>query len=292
MLLHDGEHHFRPGAEARPEFDPPPFDPFPPPPPEERIVPLTGVPDLDLQAFERFFRSRRAPTEEEPRRATEEDLLDFGLLGDSGGERAPTLYGILGFGRTPQIHPRTTSFLIRCAAYAGEDRGTEVILAGVADGRLDEQVRRALGWFRSLGWREKYEGLLREDLPRLPPEALREALANAVAHRDYGIGGSAILLDVFADRAEITSPGTLADHRTVDSVRAGGATRARNPKIAHLLVAAGLMERRGRGWPLMRDAMREFNGTEPDLFNYLDGGYFRVTLRFHGPDPRPAADRD
>lgn len=52
------------------------------------------------------------------------------------------------------------------------------------------------------------------------------------------------------------------------------------------------MERRGRGWPLMRDAMQEFNGTEPDLFNYLDGDYFRVTLRFHGPDPRPAADRD
>lgn len=189
MLLPDGEHHFRAGAEARPEFDRPPFEPFPLPPPEERIVPLTSVRDLDLQAFERFFRSRRAPTEEEPRRATEEDLLDFGLLADSGGERSPTLYGILGFGRTPQIHPRTTSFLIRCAAYAGEDRGREVILAGVADGRLDEQVPRALGWFRSLGWREKYEGLLREDLPRLPPKALREALANAVAHRTTGSAG-------------------------------------------------------------------------------------------------------
>lgn len=291
-MLHEGEHRLGAGAEARPEFDRPPFDPFPPPPPEERIVPLTSVHDLDLQAFERFFRSRRGPTGGEPRRATEEDLRDFGLLGDFGGERAPTLYGILGFGRTPQIHPRTTSFLIRCAAYAGEDRGTEVILAGVADGRLDEQVRRALGWFRSLGWREKYEGLLREDLPRLPPEALREALANAVAHRDYGIGGSAILLEVFADRAEITSPGTLADHRTVESVRAGSAPRARNRKIANLLVEAGLMERRGRGWPLMRDAMREFNGTEFDLLNDLDGGYFRVTLRFHGSDPRPDADRD
>ncbi len=290
-MRHEGEHRLGAGAEARPEFDRPPFDAYPPPPPEERIVPLTSVHDLDLQAFERFFRSRCVPTEGEPRRATEEDLRDFGLLGDSGGERGPTLYG-MGFGRTPQIHPRTTSFLIRCAAYAGEDRGTEVILAGVADGRLDEQVRRALGWFRSLGWREKYEGLLREDLPRLPPEALREALANAVAHRDYGIGGSAILLDVFADRAEITSPGTLTDHRTVEAGRAGGAPRARNRKIANLLVEAGLMERRGRGWPLMRDAMREFNGTEPHLSNYHDGGYFRVTLRFHEPEPRPDTDRD
>ena len=59
MLPHDGEHHFRPGAEARPDFDPPPFDPFPPPPPEERIVPLTSVRDLDLQAFERFLAADR-----------------------------------------------------------------------------------------------------------------------------------------------------------------------------------------------------------------------------------------
>ena len=61
-------------------------------------------------------------------------------------------------------------------------------------------VERALGWARSLGRFERYEGLEREDIPLLPPTALREALVNAVVHRDYAISGSKVLLEVFHDR--------------------------------------------------------------------------------------------
>lgn len=271
MHSSERERHFRDGADANWEFDRPRFRSFRPWFTEERIVPLTSVSDLDLQVFGRFLRRRRI---------TEEDLLDFGLLREVAGERLPTLYGILGFGRTPQAHPHTTSFLIRCAAYAGEDRGATVVCAGAADDRLDEQVRRAVGWFRSLVWPGR-RGPLRENPPWLPPEALREALVNAVAHRDYAIRGSAILLDVFSDRAEITSPGTLPDHGIVESVLVGGAPRARNETMANLLAEADLMEKRGRGWSLMRNAMRRFNGTEPRLVNRPDGDLVRVILYFH-----------
>lgn len=256
---------------------------------EEQIVPLTGLEHLDLAAFERFLDARGFRTDDEPQPATEADLRNFQVVREYDGKYYPTLYGILRFGRTPQAHPYTTSFLVRCAAYEGDDRGTEVILAGEADGRLDEQVRRALGWFRSLGWREKYEGVEREDIPRLPPEALREALVNAVAHRDYAATGSAVLLDVFPDRAEITSPGTLPNHMTVEAVKVGGGPRSRNELLANFLVECRLMEKRGRGWLIMRNAMRNFNATEPELINSTDGNLVRLTLRFAPPDDEPAS---
>lgn len=271
MIQREEERRLRAGAEVHREFDRHLSGPFRPLYTEEQVVPLTSVSDLDLGVVGRFLRRRRI---------TEDDLLDFGLLREVAGERLPTLYGILGFGRTPQAHPHTTSFLIRCAAYAGEDRGASVVFAGAADDRLDEQVRRAVGWFRSLAWPGR-RGPLRENPPRLPPEALREALVNAVAHRDYAVRGSAILLDVFSDRAEITSPGTLPDHGIVESMLAGGAPRARNETMANLLAEADLMEKRGRGWPLMRNAMRRFNGTEPRLINRPDGDLVRVILYFH-----------
>ena len=85
--------------------------------------------------------------------------------------------------------------------------------------------------------------------------------------------------EAFNDRIDITSPGTLPNHMAVESVRAGSRLRSRNESMAHAMVVARLMERRGRGWPVMRRAMREFNGTEPELVNEERGRFVRV--RFH-----------
>ena len=153
-----------------------------------------------------------------------------------------------------------------------------MISAGSANGRLDEQVRRALGWMESLGWGKSYEDLAREDRDLLPGPAIREALVNAVVHRDYAITGSPVQFEVFRDHASVTSPGTLPNHMSVESVRAGSLPRSRNEAMAHAMVVAKLMERRGRGWPTMRRAMLEFNGTEPDLIADSRSGFVRVTF--------------
>ena len=100
----------------------------------------------------------------------------------------------------------------------------------------------------------------------LPLVAMREALVNAVVHRDYAIIGSKVLLEVFTDRIEITSPGTLPNHLKVAAVCRGGRTRSRNEQMANYMLERQFMEKRGRrGWLVMRKAMREFNGTEPRL---------------------------
>ena len=155
-----------------------------------------------------------------------------------------------------------------------------------------EQVRRAVGWVRGLGRFETYRGLVREDVPLIPEKALREAVVNAVAHRDYAITGSKVLLEVFSDRLDVTSPGLLPNHMTVDSVRAGGHPRSRNELMANYLLVTGLMEQRGRGWPVMRRAMREFNETDVELLQDEGGKFVRVTLRLRrGPAGSESARR-
>ena len=246
---------------------------------EEQMVTTASVEDIDLKAFRFYQHAQELETEKEPQPSVEDDLRNAGAVGEFGDALHPTLYGLIVFGRDPQAHRQTGNFEIRCAAYAGSDQGTDVILTGESNGRLDEQVRRTLGWLKSLGWTETYAGLLREDRPLIPEPAIREALVNAVVHRDYALVGSPVLFEVFDDRAVVTSPGALPNHMTVESVRAGGRPRSRNQAMAHAMSVARLVERRGRGWLTMRRAMRAFNDTEPEILNDRDGKFVRVTFR-------------
>lgn len=245
---------------------------------EERAIQAGTVADVDLQAFRDYLRALGLETEGEPQPATEDDLRNRGVLTEMGGTLHPTLYGLLAFGKEPQRFPQTASFWVECVAYGGTDRAGEVLLVGEGKGRIDEQVRRAVGWLRSLGRREAYASLVREDTPLVSEKALREAVVNAVVHRDYAITGSKVLLEVFRDRIDVTSPGLLPNHMSVESVRSGGHPRSRNELMAYYMTTAGLMEQRGRGWPVMRRAMLEFNGTDPRLHQDEGGRYVRVTL--------------
>ena len=245
---------------------------------EEQVIRAASPDDIDLNAFRAFVRAQGLDSDEEPQPRAEDDMRNAGVLAESDGRLRPTLYGAMVFGRDPQNHPQTSSFFVQCAAYGGSDRGADVISVGEAKGRLEDQVRRSLGWFASLGRGEVYRGILREENRPELERALREALVNAVIHREYAITGSPVMFEVFSDRIDVTSPGTLPNHMEVDSVRAGSRPRSRNESMAHAMVVARLMERRGRGWPVMRRAMREFNGTEPALVNEERGKFVRVSF--------------
>lgn len=251
---------------------------------EERAIEAAKSDHIDLPAFRSYLRRLGIETEKYPQPQTDEDLRNRKVVVDVGGQLRPTLYGVLAFGKEPQGYPQTANFRIECAAYSGTDRASEPLIVASMAGRVGEQLERSLAWFRSLGRFEVYEGHLRTDRHLLPIEALREALTNAVAHRDYAITGSKILFDVFKNRVEITSPGSLPNHMTTESVRAGGTARSRNEAIANVLLALRFMEQRARGWPLMRAAMREFNGTEPEIEEYADSRFVRVTFWLDSTD--------
>ncbi len=246
---------------------------------EQQIVASATVHEIDMEAFESFMRAQGKDTEDGPQPERDDDLCNASVCADMDGVLRPTLYGLMVFGRGPQRYPHTLSLFVQCARYAGLDRASDTISVAEAKGRIEDQVHRAVGWFRGLGRGERYQGIYREDLPIVPEHVFREAVVNAVIHRDYAQTGAPILVDVFADRVEVTSPGTLPNHMTVAQAVGGGAPRSRNEMMANAMVVRRLMERRGRGWLLMRRGMREFNGTKPELVNEVDGSYVRVVLR-------------
>jgi len=245
---------------------------------EERAILDAGASHIDLEAFRAYLKRMRIDTANDPQLDTEDDLINRAVVVEIDGKLCATLYGVMAFGRDPQRYRRTSNFRIECVAYAGSDRASKALQVANASGRINEQVDRAVGWFMGLGHFESYENLIREDRYLLPHRAIREALANAVTHRDYAITGSKILLEVFDNRVDVTSPGALPNHVTVERVRAGANPRSRNEYMAHFMSAMGFVEQRGRGWLIMRSEMREFNGTEPELVEDKRDMFVRVTF--------------
>ncbi len=247
---------------------------------EKQVITSATADDIDMNAFRSYMRAQGMRMEDEPQPDVESDLRNASVCDWLNGVLRSTLYGLMVFGQDPQGFPGMLSMFIQCSAYAGGDQASDVLSASESRGRLDEQVLRSVGWFRSLGRKEIYRGLYREDIPLVPEEALREALVNAVIHREYAIVGSQVMLEVFDDRIVVTSPGALPNHMTVEQAQMGGAPRSRNEMMANAMVVRGLMERRGRGWLAMRHAMRNFNGMEPTLENFENDRFVRVTFHF------------
>jgi len=109
------------------------------------------------------------------------------------------------------------------------------------------------------------EGLWRRDIPEYPEEALREAVVNAIAHRDYShfVRGSYVQIRLYADRLEVQSPGGLYGNVTVDTLEEEQSTR--NRLLMKFMEDFHLVENRGSGIRAMVRAMRNAN-LEPPRF--------------------------
>ena len=89
--------------------------------------------------------------------------------------------------------------------------------------------------------------IVREDVPWYPPHALREAVANAICHRDYSIPGGAVAIAMHDDRLEISNPGDLHFGITPEKLKLPHESRPWNPLIANTFYRAGIIERWGSG---------------------------------------------
>ena len=107
-------------------------------------------------------------------------------------------------------------------------------------------------------------GSRREIIPEYPLEVLREAVVNALAHRDYWLGGATVDITVWDDRVEVTSPGPLPGHITVENMRAEHYSR--NSRIMRVLKILGLVEEYGEGVDRMFQGM-ESRLLEPPTFD-------------------------
>jgi ATP-dependent DNA helicase RecG len=144
------------------------------------------------------------------------------------------------------------------------------------DGPLDAQVERTTAAIADeLGGDLVVLGTRRYDLPRLPVEVLREAVANALAHRSYEMKGTAVRVEIRPDDVKITSPGGLPEPVTVRNIRDQQA--ARNRYVLETLRRYHLAEDAGRGVDVMQDVMQA-NMLQPPVFEDLQSSVV-VTLR-------------
>lgn len=108
-----------------------------------------------------------------------------------------------------------------------------------------------------IGW-VKSENGGRKEVRSYPKEAVREALVNAIAHRDYSISGTQIDIDIYSDRIEIVSPGSWLLPKDYNAYPIGSIPSIRrNSIIAACLDVANLMERGGTGFQTMMESYKE-----------------------------------
>jgi ATP-dependent DNA helicase RecG len=240
-------------------------------------VPGAGFDELDIRRLRNYFREVRGGELPDSEPAEWERLLvNLELMVETSGVTTPTIDGMLLFGRNPkrflpQSGIRALAFPGTSADYAARadedlrgamlpllDAECEVVQSGLVEQALDF-VRRNTAPQASI------EGGRRIDRSAYPPEVLREALVNALVHRDYSIYGTDITLTIFEDRLEIASPGRLPNTVTVEGLREG-LRYARNQTLVNLMRDYRYVDFRGMG---IRDkmipGMREHNGTEPEF---------------------------
>lgn len=176
------------------------------------------------------------------------------LLGLRAGRRAesgevrPTNAGLLFFGRDPQhylLQSEVVCVLFRNTTGTGGYVDRKNVIGALVD--VIDETEAFLQKYVAIGAR--IEGWKRIDLPEYSLEALREAVVNAIVHRDYSRDGESIRVFYFPDRIEIHSPGLLLPGITVERMQQGKVTsKLRNPVLTSLLrEVPGYIERIGSG---------------------------------------------
>lgn len=227
---------------------------------------------LDAHKIERYLK-RAGPV------ATEDPyawLLRRGCLslaGSPGRGYVPTNAGLLLFARDIERWlPQCELTLLR---YRGLEMSDDFERLDLRD-TLPEQAHRAERWLVDRMRRgSRMGGLEREDWIEYPPAVVREAMINAIAHRDYAARGDGIRIALFGDRLEIYSPGRLPGHVTVENIR--DERYSRNQTLVQVLGDLGLIERLGYGVDRMIKQMSA-ESLPPPSFRETAAG-FSVTLR-------------
>jgi ATP-dependent DNA helicase RecG len=188
----------------------------------------------------------------------------------------PTYAGVLLFSHTPQQFVHSSSILV--ARYPGQEMGDQFLREEIT-GPLPEQIRRTEAFVvDNMRVGARLVGLEREEIAEYPQPVVREAIVNAVAHRDYSIRGEEIRLLMFSDRIEVYSPGRLPGHVTLRNLL--DERYSRNEVIVQVLSDMGFIERLGYGIDRMVRMMREEGLPEPGFTETANG--FQVTLYGHG----------
>ena len=215
-------------------------------------------------------------------REPEDMLLGLGLMRDGVLLRAAVVL----FGKARRLESEMPQCLLRVARFRGIDRsdfldnrqfyGNAFALLSSAERFLNDTIPVA----------SRFEPgrVQRIDEPLYPLLAVREAVANALCHRDYAMGGGSIGLAVYDDRLEVTSTGPLHFGLTPNDLFAPHESRPWNPLIARTFYRRGIIEQWGRGTLRMVELATSAGLPRPQIEESADS----VTVRFRRPDHHEA----
>jgi ATP-dependent DNA helicase RecG len=237
---------------------------------EERLVRGFTFDDLSEEKAEAFRR-------EAGMRSTNASLADFLRSLRVIRETQVKTAGVLFFARDAYAWLNQAQMTL--VAFKGYDRLHIYDRRDVRDDLLT-QFNEAIAFLKKhLNLRSEIVGLERVDSYEIPLEAMREAVVNALMHRDYSVKGSQVSIEVYADRVEVVNPGGLPLGLPRDAF--GQISVRRNEIISDLFFRLHKVERIGSGVPRMREVMNAAGLPYP-TFN--TDGFFRAVF------PRPRAD--
>lgn len=221
---------------------------------ETQIVAGAAREDLNDDVIDDYMERRQKRNPRSTILPKDKLLQQIGALSE---DRIPTISGILLFGKEPQFFlPHSRAIFVKFADVT--PRGPE---GSFGYGRREELVG-PLPVIIDRAWRVLWEemdkravvrGLQRHEETEYPQAPVREALVNAVAHRDYRLTGRSIEIRMYTDRLEITSPGGLPAHITLDNIVEEHYSR--NPRLVNGLYQWGYIEELGLGIDRMIEDM-------------------------------------
>jgi ATP-dependent DNA helicase RecG len=240
---------------------------------EAQPVPGATRADLDEEILKEFVEMWQERQGRQLTRPVDDLLIEMGWLTSDG---RPSVAGVLLFGKNP------ATFLPRCGVTFVRFEGENIrrTTGEHSYGRRVE-INAALPLTIKRMWDVLKEeihlgavvrSLKREEQWIYPPNAIREAFVNAVAHRDYQIKGREIEVRMYPNRLEIQSPGGLPGFITLDNIVEEHFSR--NPRIVNGLYQWGFIEELGMGVDVMIEEMVNAGHPIPDM--KADESTFRV----------------
>ncbi|MCI7439143.1 MAG: putative DNA binding domain-containing protein [Coriobacteriaceae bacterium] len=260
------------------------------------VMPDASLSDFDSELLDGWLARVRETTLDRTGVLSDEELMENRRVAstDSEGVLRPTLAGIMALGKYPQkFFPRLdVVFTSYPNPRKGEvdEIGRRFVDSVNVDGPIPQMVVETV---RAVSRNMKHgaivKGALRENVPDYPLPAVREAVANALMHRDYSIDsqGTPVLVDMYPDRLEISNPGGLFGSLTLDRLGKKGGTASRNQFLARMLEdvpytdydgsVGRVVENRGSGIPTINRELEDALMESPIVRSTLDE--FNITFR-------------
>lgn len=224
----------------------------------------TSIRDLNLDIIRDYFlKYNTFDLYEEEKSSIERILVNADILKEVDQQLVCSVGGLLIFGKKPEmIMPQNG---ISFAHFCGNQITDDLIDKKNINGRLQDIAEQMLVVIKNnIKTPSRIKDLKRDEKEDYPTLVLREAIVNALVHRNYSITGSKIRIFMFDDRIEFHSPGKLPNTVTIEKMKIG-VSYARNPFLVKYMENMRYIDQLGRGIPMIIKAMKDIGAREPDL---------------------------